>query len=206
VALVALEANFLVQVLALHISMSSAVAVLQPMMAPYSLGAIAFLYWLALTLAQRTARRNAKRVERTWGELSDAAFGVYLVHPLLLGAALAVLVPHVRTWLPVALTVALLWVLTSAGSIAVTVALLRTPALSRLVGRAGATPSWLARWLAQWRTWQSSARARLALVVSANGAAWLSGGAARRQPTPAETAPCDDVGAHRDLANVHAGE
>ena len=171
-ALVALEANFLVQVLALHVRISDAVAVLQPMMAPYSLGAIAFLYWLALTLAQRTARRNAKRVERIWGNLSDAAFGVYLAHPLLLGAALAVVAPMLRAWLPVALTVALLWIITAAGSVGVTLALLKTPVLSRLMGRPGPTPPWLARWLAQWRAWRSTAGARIAPVVASNGATW----------------------------------
>lgn len=158
-ALLALEGNFLVQVLALRIPMSDAVAVLQPMMAPYSLGAIAFMYWLSLTIAQSDARRGARRAGRVWHELSDAAFGVYLVHPIILGATMAVVTPRIRTMLPVGVTVAIAWTITAAGSVLVTIALLKLPVLSRLVGRAGPTlalPGWATR--QGWRSRRAASR------------------------------------------------
>lgn len=152
IALVGLEVNYLVQVGPTPSAMGRAVAVLQPMMAPYSVGAIAFLYWLALTLAERATRRKAVRTERVWHQLSDAAFGVYLVHPIFIGSVLFVFVPLVRWTLPTGLTIFLVWVIASVCSVASTVLLLRTPILSRLVGRPGPTP----RWLATLRAWWSS--------------------------------------------------
>lgn len=149
-ALIALEINFLVQVAPSNSAMGRAVAVLQPMMAPYSLGAIAFLYWLALVLTQRVERRKAVRTERVWHQLSDAAFGVYLVHPLFIGAALAVFVPPVRAYLPAGLTIFIVWAITAFCSVTSTVLLLKIPVLSRLVGRAAPMPRWLTQ-LGAWR-------------------------------------------------------
>ncbi len=226
IGLVALEANFLIQALALHIPLSDAVAVLQPMMAPYSLGAIAFLFWLALILAQRTARRNARRVERAWSQLSDAAFGVYLVHPLFLGIALAVVVPPLRTRLPVALIVALLWALTAVCSVGLTIALLKTPVLSRFMGRPAPTPRWLTRWLAEWKQWRNSADSRIAPAGAFDGSAARRRALAiatrpmrpstrpqperashyRRAPENAEAPEPDDADSRGDLAGAHRGE
>ena len=170
VALVGLEINFLVQVGPSSGAMGRAVAVLQPMMAPYSLGAIAFLYWLALVLAQRVEQRKALRTERVWHQLSDAAFGVYLVHPLFIGAFMWIIVPPVRAYLPAGLIIFIVWAMTAFCSVASTVLLLRTPVLSRLVGRPAPTPRWLARWRA-WRQQRTSlTRPRLAQVGAAGPA------------------------------------
>jgi surface polysaccharide O-acyltransferase-like enzyme len=140
------------------------------MMAPYSVGAIAFLYWLALTLAERATRRKAVRTERVWHQLSDAAFGVYLVHPIFIGSVLFVFVPLVRWTLPTGLTIFLVWVIASVCSVALTVLLLRTPVLSRLVGRPGPTPRWLATLRAWWSSRAELAAARFTQIGAAGPA------------------------------------
>jgi peptidoglycan/LPS O-acetylase OafA/YrhL len=119
-----------------------AVVVLQPIMAPYSLAVIAFLYWLAYSRVARAscgvgrlpARGGAG--QRVWHALSDSAFGLYLIHPLFLTAILAQWLPFLLSW-PSPLLLVLIWLLTCAGSISVTLLLLRLPLLSRLVGREG---------------------------------------------------------------------
>ena len=170
VSLVGLEINYLVQVAPTPSAMARAVAVLQPMMAPYSVGAIAFLYWLALTLAERATRRKAVRTERVWHQLSDAAFGVYLVHPIFIGSVLFVFVPLVRWTLPTGLTIFFAWVIASVCSVVLTVLLLRTPVLSRLVGRPGPTPRWLASLRAWWSSREELAAARFTQIGAAGPA------------------------------------
>jgi hypothetical protein len=65
--------------------------------------------------------------------LSNAAFGIYLVHPLFLSATLTLVVPHLQM-LPVALLVPSIWLLTVSAATTLTLLLLVTPLLSRLVG------------------------------------------------------------------------
>lgn len=166
VSLIALEVNYLAQVAPTSQAMARAVAVLQPMMAPYSLGAIAFLYWLALTLAESASRRKAARTERVWHQLSDAAFGVYLVHPLFIASALFVFVPLVRGQWPTALIIFCVWVIAAVCSVGATIVLLRTPILSRFVGRPGPSP----RWLATLRAWWDSRIALASLRFAPMGA------------------------------------
>jgi peptidoglycan/LPS O-acetylase OafA/YrhL len=110
-------------------------------MAFYSLAVIALLYWQAY---RRVSRRQADsgRGQRIWRTLSNASFGMYLVHPLFLTPLLS-LAAALSTW-PVVLVVILTWALTSATSLAFCVLLLHIPLLSRLVGREQPMPPVLA--------------------------------------------------------------
>jgi peptidoglycan/LPS O-acetylase OafA/YrhL len=107
-------------------------------MAFYSLAVIAFLYWQSYRRVGRRALTGTERFQRLWRTLSNASFGIYLVHPLFLtcilsrGAALSAV--------PVAVLVILTWVLTLAASIALCALLLHIPLLSRLVGREQSAP------------------------------------------------------------------
>src|SRR5262249_4671423 len=146
-SLALLELHYAYALTIAHEPLSSAVAVLQPVMAVYSLGVIAALYaWAWWRVARRSpAGTPGGRTSRLWHALSDASFGIYLVHPLVLGAILTGLVPHLAAW-PAALVIALTWLLGIAGSTAFSLLALRTPFLSRLVGREGpATGDWSGR-------------------------------------------------------------
>ncbi len=137
-----LEGHYLVDTLARHIAPGAAISVLQPAMAPYSLGAIAFLYWATLWATERARKRDAQRTRRVWSALSDTAFGVYLVHALILTAVMDDVAPHLASW-PVVASVTLVWVLTAGASVGVTLILLRIPVVSRLMGRERPAPEWL---------------------------------------------------------------
>ncbi|MFL5590323.1 MAG: acyltransferase [Ktedonobacteraceae bacterium] len=72
---------------------------------------------------------------RFWHTLSDASFGIYLVHVFILTALLQRVVPIMPEAWPVALRVFLTWFLTAGGAAAISILLMKTPVLSRLVGR-----------------------------------------------------------------------
>jgi peptidoglycan/LPS O-acetylase OafA/YrhL len=101
----------------------------------YSLAVILFALWLACRWASHKNRDGRPRGHRIWHVLSDASFGVYLIHVLLLTAILKWVVPAMPTAWPVAIRVFLTWFMTAGSATAVSVTLLNIPVLSRLVGR-----------------------------------------------------------------------
>lgn len=123
-------------------SVTYAKSVLQPVMVIYSIAVLGLLGWLACrwAVARTAAAAGVPRGAQTWQTLADAAFGVYLIHPLFLTVALQYLVPDLPGAWPVALRVALVWVFTAGCTVLLSIALMRTPILSRLVGRSVHVP------------------------------------------------------------------
>jgi len=134
-ALAALWVHFLLQVDVYHESLYYATSVLQPMMTFYSPAIIMLLCWLACRWASRTDQQGHPKGYRFWHILSDASFGIYLVHVFILTALLQWVVPLMPEAWPVALRVFLTWFLTAGGAAAITILLMKTPVLSYLVGR-----------------------------------------------------------------------
>ena len=134
-ALAALWVHFLLQVDVYHESLYYATSVLQPMMTFYSPAVIMLLCWLACRWASRTDQQGHPKGYRFWRILSDASFGIYLVHVFILTALLQWGVPLMPEAWPVALRVFLTWFLTAGGAAAITILLMKTPVLSYLVGR-----------------------------------------------------------------------
>src|SRR3989441_1485442 len=134
-ALAALWVHFLLQVDVYHESLSYATSVLQPMMVFYSPVVIMLLCWLACRWASRTDRQGHPKGYRFWHTLSDASFGIYLVHVFILTALLQWVVPLMPEAWPVALRVFFTWFLTAGGAAAISILLMKTPVLSHLVGR-----------------------------------------------------------------------
>lgn len=114
-----------------------AVSVLQPIMVIYSLAIILFALWVACRWAMKTGQDKRPRGARFWRTLSDASFGVYLVHALILSALLKWVVPAMPTTWFVGVRVALIWLLTAGGAAAISILLMNIPIVSRIVGRAG---------------------------------------------------------------------
>ncbi|MEO8973127.1 MAG: acyltransferase [Ktedonobacteraceae bacterium] len=131
----ALWIHFFIQVLYYKEPVSYAVSVLQPAMVFYSLGVIAFFFWLAHLWAKNTSPAANPRSYKLWGTLSDASFGVYLIHGLFLDWFLQWLVPGMPQLWPVAIRVLLTWFLSAGCAALSSVILMNIPVASRLVGR-----------------------------------------------------------------------
>jgi surface polysaccharide O-acyltransferase-like enzyme len=101
----------------------------------YSLVVIFFALWLACRWVARHGGSEHPRGWRFWRNLSDASFGVYLIHALILNALLRTLVPAMPVSWFEPLRVFLTWFLTAGGALVLSLVLVRIPVLSRLVGR-----------------------------------------------------------------------
>lgn len=132
-AFLALELHYRVEVQIEHLPILTAVAVMQPITAFYSLAAIAFFYWYAYRRVTHATITGSERGSRIWGTLSNASFGVYLIHPLFLAYILPFVVA-LSAW-PMLILVPLTWGITTGASVACCVLLLNIPLLSRSVGR-----------------------------------------------------------------------
>ncbi len=150
-ALAALWFHFLLQVDVYHESLGYATSVLQPMMTFYSPVVIVLLGFLACRWASRTDQQGHPKGYRFWRTLSDASFGIYLVHVFILTALLQRVVPFMPEAWPVALRVFLTWFLTAGGAAGISILLMKTPVLSHLVGRSAHWhSSWDANALHEW--------------------------------------------------------
>ena len=118
-----------------HTSLGYAVEVLQPVMVFYSVSVIAFLYWLAYRAVRKYDQQRQSKGQRFWHTLSDASFGIFLVHPIVMSLVLFLVIAPLRSWLPGLVGVALTWLLTVVGAAAWSMLFLHLPLLSRLVGR-----------------------------------------------------------------------
>ena len=150
-ALAALWVHFLLQVDVYHESFGYATSVLQPIMTFYSPTVIVLLCWLACRWAIQTNQQEHPKWYRFWHTLSDASFGIYLVHVFILTALLQWVVPFMPEAWPVALRVFLTWFLTAGGAAGISILLMKTPVLSHLVGRSAHWHSpWDANALHEW--------------------------------------------------------
>ena len=135
-AIAALWLHFVLQLRVYREPMGYVTSVLQPVMVFYSLAVILFAFWLACRWACHKNQNGHPRGNHIWQVLSDASFGVYLIHALLLNAILKWGIPAMPTVWPVAIRVFLTWFMTVGSATVVSVILLHIPVLSRLVGRA----------------------------------------------------------------------
>src|SRR5438132_7297317 len=150
-ALAAVWVHFLLQVDVYHEALSYATSVLQPVMVFYSPVVIMLLGFLACHWASRTDQQGHPKGYRFWRTLSDASFGIYLVHVFILTALLQRVVPFMPEAWPVALRVFLTWFLTAGGAAGISILLMKTPVLSHLVGRSAHWhSSWDANALHEW--------------------------------------------------------
>ncbi len=116
-----------------HFTPGNAVAVLQPLMVPYSLGVVAVLYLIGLRLIDGAGRRATSFTVRAVHNFADASFGVYLCHAFILNHMLDNVVPYLN-W-PIGLTMLMVWVVTVTGSYLVSRGLMAVPWLGWTVGK-----------------------------------------------------------------------
>ena len=151
--LVAVWIHFLLQVEVFHEAFGYVTSVLQPMETIYSTIVIVLLCWLTCRWAVQTNQLGHPKGYSFWHTLSDASFGIYLVHVFILNALLQWFVPLIPAAWPAALDIFLMWFLTAGGAAAISILLMKTPVLSRLVGRSA---HWPTVWQANaWHEWFS---------------------------------------------------
>ena len=138
-ALGALWGHYFLQIRVYHESIAYASTVLQPIMTVYCPAVIAFFFWLSIRWASQREQEGAPTGYPFWRMLSNASFGTYLVHPLILAGVLQWVVPTLSHVFPAALSILFVWSLTASGAAMVSVILLHIPVASRLVGRAHAS-------------------------------------------------------------------
>ncbi len=139
-ALLALWIHFFIQVLYNNEPLDYATSVLQPIMTFYSLAVIAFFFWLAYRWTEKVDQAGHPRVYRIWGTLSDASFGIYLIHAIFLNWFMHSLIPAMPYMWPVAMRIFLTWLITAGCATFAGIVLMNIPILSRLVGRSRALP------------------------------------------------------------------
>jgi len=135
-AVAVLWLHFVLQVRVYQEPMDYASSVLQPIMVFYSLAVILCACWLASRWASHLDQEGHPKGYRIWHVLSDASFGVYLIHALILTVLLRWVVPAMPAVWPVAIRVFLTWSMVAGGATLMSVILLHIPVLSHLVGRA----------------------------------------------------------------------
>jgi peptidoglycan/LPS O-acetylase OafA/YrhL len=184
--LVWLWSTMLYQVKIEHKNLGYGISVFQPSMVIYATAVAALLYWLAYRWASQHMSR-APRGAGFWVLLSNASFGVYLIHAYILDQLMAYVVPNLPTFLPEPVNVALSWALVAGITVAICVILLYTPFLSRLIGHPCQLrrERGLGRWLLE--TQRAARRATQDLAHSVWAPRW-------RQATPSPSARTADHG------------
>jgi len=130
--------HYALQLGVFHETVGYATSVLQPEMVFYSIALIFCAFWLVCRWASKLDMRQHPGSVRLWHTLSNASFGIYLIHVLILNSILLRwMVPALPTVWPVALRVFLTWFVTAGATVIICLLLLRMPILSRLVGRSG---------------------------------------------------------------------
>lgn len=114
---VLLEVHYTLAITVEGAPMSLAVTVLQPMMVPYCVGVLLFLFLLAFALEGESPIRAYMR--RMTSKFADLSFGVYLCHVAFLSVFLNTIDPWLR-W-PAPLLMLITWPTVIAASVALTV-------------------------------------------------------------------------------------
>lgn len=138
-----------------HFSVDYANQVFQPVMVVYSFFFILFLYWSGCVWSSHHGSDGAPYGHRFVHLLSDASFGIYLIHAFVLNEVLNDVAPSLPVGWPVALRVVAVWFIAVSITSAICAAFLYTPGLSRLVGR----PTLLPDDFGPWRWLRTHARA-----------------------------------------------
>lgn len=136
VVIVAFWGHYFLQNLVYHESNGYSLSVLQPSILVYSTGVVVLFSWLASVWTRQTDEQGHPKGYQFWHALSDASFGLYLIHALLLNyLVLPRIVPLFPSTWPSALSIFLVWLLTVSASLLLSMLFLRIPLVSRLVGR-----------------------------------------------------------------------
>jgi membrane-bound acyltransferase YfiQ involved in biofilm formation len=156
-ALLGVFGHFYFRVDLRHQPMTYVSSPIQPLTLFTTLAALGCFGWLACRWAERRDAAGQPPGARYWKLLSDASFGVFLLHAAVLTAIVTHILPALSPAVPGALRVLLTWLLAAGITTALSVLLARLPALSWLVGRPRAFSAGISP-----RAWPAAVRRHLA--------------------------------------------
>jgi hypothetical protein len=155
--LIGVWGHFVLRVDFRHQPMSYVSSPVQPLTLFSGLIALVCGGWLACRWAQHHEAAGQPRGYRYWKALSEASFGVFLLHAAVLSLIVERVLPVFPATVPGAVRVFFIWLLAAGGATALSILLGHVPILSWLVGRPGASPVGVAL-----RTGVAALRRRLA--------------------------------------------
>lgn len=130
-----------------HFTMGYATHVFQPVMVLYAFTSILFLFWLGCVWSSHRNAQGLPHGRHFVTLLSDASFGVYLIHAFVLNDVLQHVAPKLLVGWPVAMRVFSVWFIVATITVLICAILLYTPGFSRLVGRPTLLPDDFGPWL-----------------------------------------------------------
>ncbi|GLV53672.1 membrane protein [Dictyobacter sp. S3.2.2.5] len=132
--------HFYIQIMVGHESYARATNFLQPIVGVYDAVLTIFICYGAYLLASKKRADGKPRGYKGWQLLSNATFGVYLIHALFISLTMnySYLIP--QAW-PAQLRVLTLWSTVVVCSYISSIVLMKIPVISRLVGRKQAFPN-----------------------------------------------------------------
>jgi probable poly-beta-1,6-N-acetyl-D-glucosamine export protein len=158
-----------------HMGIGYGISVFQPAMPFYAIAVCACLYWLTYRYAVRWAPKPPRGFQ-FWTVLSNASFGIYLLHAFILNKIMIFLVPSMPVGWFEPLRVLLTWIVAVSLTAGICSASLYAPILSRLIGHPCMSPhgATIEEWLA----------ARILIPVRAVRTAYAAGTQAGRADSP----------------------
>jgi membrane-bound acyltransferase YfiQ involved in biofilm formation len=125
--------NLFYQAYITHEGIGYGISVFQPAMPFYAIAVCACLYWVTFRYAIRRAPQPP-RGYKVWSVLSNASFGIYLLHAYILNQAMVSLVPSMPVYWLEPLRVVITWLVAAGLAAGICSAMLYVPILSRLIG------------------------------------------------------------------------
>jgi membrane-bound acyltransferase YfiQ involved in biofilm formation len=135
VSLIVFIGHYFLQVITYHEAIPHANAVTQPMMAFYATAVIFFVLWISCRWALNAGKEHLPRAYKYIHTLSNASFGVYLMHAFVLTIMTLWLIPALPATWPAIIRVIIGYIFTAGISVTFCLLLLRVPVLCRLIGR-----------------------------------------------------------------------
>jgi probable poly-beta-1,6-N-acetyl-D-glucosamine export protein len=142
-ALVALLGHYYLEMFVVKAPILRVTTTLEPVNAVYMTAIIIFEGWLAVLWARRKGADGKPRGYKFWQFMGEASFGVYLIHAFFISYAMNVLVPKMPSSWSGEFRSFLVWLFVIVCSYGCSIILMKTPILSRLVGRHQPWPKWL---------------------------------------------------------------
>jgi membrane-bound acyltransferase YfiQ involved in biofilm formation len=133
-SLISLIISYIIEVKVFNLSIFYASAFMQPLVITYSISIILMLFYLSINFIKKTKKKHEIKILNFILILSEASFGLYLIHPIILNIVNYILSTYLilpNTFLPVLIG----WIATLGISLGIVVLFLKTPYLRVLIGK-----------------------------------------------------------------------
>ncbi len=133
-SLIALIVSYIIEVKIFNLSVYFSSAFMQPLVITYSLSVILLLFYISMNFIKKAKKKHEIKILNFILILSEASFGLYLIHPIILNIVNYILSTYSvfpNTFLPVLIG----WIATLGISLSIVILFLKTPYLRVLIGK-----------------------------------------------------------------------